>query len=122
MEERTVRVGPHDIRIHELTTEDESRIRAEAQVWDSKKKIWETDRAILDASYIASSVVHETWPKEWGNLSTEGVRKLPAKLTRKLFIECNKLNTLSEDSADFLDPQQHSPAQTQETTTSSSTH
>lgn len=122
MEERTVRVGPHEIRIHELTTEDESRIRAGAQVWDSKKKIWETDRAILDSSYIACSVVPESWPKEWGSLTTEGVRKLPAKLTRKLFIECNKLNTLSEDSADFLDPQQHSQAQIPAATTPSSMH
>ena len=121
MEEKTVKVGTHEIRIHELTTEDESRIRTASQVWDSKRKTWETERATLDASYIAYSVVPETWPKEWGPLSSENIRKLPAKLTRKLLIECNKLNTLSEDASDFLEPRQQSQAQIPADPTPSST-
>ncbi|MDG6906042.1 MAG: hypothetical protein JRN20_09690 [Nitrososphaerota archaeon] len=121
MEEKNVRVGSHEIRIHELTTEDESMIRTASQVWDQRRKIWETNRAILDASYITYSVDSSTWPKEWGPLTIENVRKLPAKLTRKLFIECNKLNTLNEDAADFLEAPEQSQVSTHTEATPSST-
>ncbi|MDG6995185.1 MAG: hypothetical protein JRN52_04605 [Nitrososphaerota archaeon] len=118
MEEKTVNIGSHKIGIRELTTEDESRIRVASQVWNSKKKIWEIDRANLDATYLAYSVVPETWPKEWGPLTSENIRKLPAKLTRKLFVECNRLNTLGEDASDFLDRPQSFQEKTQETPSS----
>lgn len=121
MEEKIVKVGSHEIVIRELTTEDESRIRAEAQVWNSKKKIYEVDRAALDALYIAYSVVPATWPKEWGPLSSDNIRKLGAKLTRRIYVECNKLNTLTEDASDFLEQPQQSQQPTQAAATLSST-
>jgi hypothetical protein len=105
LEQKSVKVGTHEIIIHELLSEDESRIRAACQIWNSKTKTWEIDRALLDASYIANSVDPKTWPIEWGLPTAELIRKLPAKLTRRLLVECNRLNTLSEDTADFLGQQ-----------------
>ncbi len=121
MEERTVKVGSSEIKIHELTTEDESRIRANSQVWNSKKKISEPDQARLDANIIVASVIPETWPKEWGLLTVENVRKLPSKQTRRLLTACHRLNILDEDVSDFLDEQRQSQEATSKETTAFST-
>src|SRR5579875_865794 len=112
MEEKTIRIAGKEIRIHELTTEEESEVRAKSQTWDAKKKTLSTDQPKLDALMIYYSVVRETWPKEWGPLSVETIRKLPSKLTRRLLFECQQINVLQEDVDSFLDSQQPSQTQT----------
>ncbi|MHB8565725.1 MAG: hypothetical protein ACYC7D_05355 [Nitrososphaerales archaeon] len=107
-EEKTVSVAGHEIRIHELSTEEESKIRVQSQVWNQKKKIPEVDQASLDANMIFYSVVEETWPKDFGELSAENIRKLPTKYTRKLLFQCQRLNILDSDVADFLGSQSSS--------------
>lgn len=120
MEEKTVKIDGHEITIHELTTEQESRIRASSQVWNSKKKMPEVDQAKLDANIMYYSIVASTWPaKDWGTLSPETIQKLPSKLTRKLLGECQRLNVLDEDIQAFLDSRQSSQNQTQPEETSS---
>ncbi|MHB8603517.1 MAG: hypothetical protein ACYC9R_12860 [Nitrosotalea sp.] len=118
-DEKIVKISGHEIKIHELTTEEESRIRSSSQTFNTKKKIPETDQAKLDANMIFYSVIAETWPKEWGQLSVETIRKLPAKLTRKLLFECQSINVLQEDVESFLDSQQQSRASTPEGQTGS---
>ena len=118
-QEKTIEILGKQIRIRELSTEEESKIKSQSQVWNSKKKMPEVDQAKLDANIICHSVLPETWPSEWGTLSAENIRKLPSKLTRRLLHECQSLNILDEDVASFLDSQ--SSSQTPQEVTSSST-
>ena len=110
MEEKIVKIANHEIIIHELTTEEESRVRAESQVWNTRKKLPETDQAKLDSNMIFYSVDSKTWPEEWGEFTVESIRKLPSKLTRKLLYECHAINVLEEDESAFLESQQQSQA------------
>lgn len=96
-------VAGHGIRIRELSTEEESKIRVQSQVWSKGKKAPEVDQASLDANMIFHSIVPETWPKEFGEFTVETIRKLPTKYTRKLLFSCQRLNILDSDVADFLD-------------------
>src|SRR5579875_2554856 len=109
-EERSVKISGHEIRIRELSTEEESKIRSLSQTWNPKRKVPETDQAKLDANMIFHCVIPETWPKEWGPFSVETIRKLPAKLTRKLLFECQAINVLQEDVDSFLGSQLQSQA------------
>ena len=109
LEEKTLTIAGHELKIHELTTEEESKIRGASRVWNNKRTP-ETDHGKLDASMIYYSVYAETWPEEWGPFTIENIRKLPSKLTRKLLFECQALNVLDEDVSAFLDSRQQSPA------------
>jgi hypothetical protein len=102
-EEKEVQIAGHAIRIRELTTEMESRIRADSQVYDRKSRMLKPDQAALDANLIYYSLVPSTWPEEWGKLGVDNIKALPSKLTRKLLYECQRLNTLEEDAQAFLD-------------------
>ncbi len=59
LEEKTIIIAGHEIRIHELTTEEESKIRGSSRVWNNKR-VPETDHGKLDAQMIFYSVVPET--------------------------------------------------------------
>jgi hypothetical protein len=110
-QEEIVSIAGHKIKIHELSTEEESKVRAASQVWNKTKKLPEVDQALLDANIIFHSVYPETWPSEaFGELSVENIRRLPTKYTRKLLFRCQRLNILEEDVADFLDEKSSSEA------------
>lgn len=111
-DQKTIKIVGYEITIHELTTEEESKVRGQSQTWNAKKKTMEPDQAKQDAFMIYYSVVRETWPKEWGPFEVEAIRKLPAKLTRRLLFECQAINVLQEDVDSFLESQQPSQAQT----------
>lgn len=118
MQEKDVRLGSSiKVRLRELTAEDEWDVAQRAAVWNPRKKMFETDRKELNALLLLRSIVPETWPvEELGSLSSDTIKKLPAKYARPLMLAYQRLNTLDEDSRDFLDTQS---SQAQEGTSSS---
>jgi|SRR5579875_952228 len=113
LKEQVVKLGKHEIKVHELTVADEASIKSQAQVYNPKKKMHELDQATLDAAIIVSSIVKETWPEEFGSLSIENVKHLPTRYMRPILAMAQSLNVLQEETADFLDSQ--SSSQTSQT-------
>jgi phage FluMu protein gp41 len=115
-QERELQLGRFRVRLRELTAEDEWDVAQRATVWNPRKKMFETDRKELNALLLVRSIVPESWPsQELGSLSSETIKKLPAKYARPLMLAYQRLNTLDEDSRDFLDTQS---SQAQEGTSS----
>lgn len=109
LEEKKVVVGKYELKIRELTVEEEAEIKSESRVYDKKTRTSKLDSGALDASIILHSVVQETWPPDFGEISLENIRKLPSKYFRRLLIESQKLNSVPEEIADFLEERSSSP-------------
>ncbi|MGI0085327.1 MAG: hypothetical protein ACREBQ_09625, partial [Nitrososphaerales archaeon] len=107
-QEEEVKIGKHIVRIRELSMDDESKARALSQVWDSKKKIFETDSARFELEVVFRSIVPESWPEEFGSLSMENLKSMGARYLRPILKAWKDLNTLPADAADFLDSQSQS--------------
>ncbi|MGI0080775.1 MAG: hypothetical protein ACRECH_14280 [Nitrososphaerales archaeon] len=107
-QEQDVKIGKHLVRIRELSMDDESKARALSQMWDSKKKMFETDSARFELEVILRSIVPETWPEEFGSLSMESLKSMGARYLRPILKAWKDLNTLPVDASDFLDIQSQS--------------
>jgi hypothetical protein len=107
-QEQEVKIGSHILRVRELSMDDESKARALSQVWDSKKKIFETDSARFELEVIMRSIVAETWPEEFGPLNLDNLRQIGAKYLRPILRTWRELNTLPTEASDFLDAQSQS--------------
>jgi hypothetical protein len=103
LEEKIIKIGKYELKIHELTVEEEAEIKSESRVYDKKLRTSKLDSGALDASIILHSVVKETWPSDFGEMSLDNIRKLPSKYFRRLLIESQKLNSVPEEIADFLE-------------------
>jgi hypothetical protein len=110
LEEKEVKIGnKYVIKIHELTVEEEGQIKQDARRYERQNRSFTVDPGALDASIILHSVVKETWPSDFGEFSLENIKKLPSKYFRKLLPECEKLNSIKQESADFLEEASSSP-------------
>ena len=110
LEQRSVKVGKYELAIRELTVEEEAEIKSESRVYNKASKMYKLDSGALDASIILHSVLKESWPQDFGEMSLENIRKLPSKYFRRLLIECQKLNSIPEEVADFLEDRLSSQA------------
>jgi hypothetical protein len=108
--EKTLKVGPYELKIKELTVEEEAEIKSECRVYDRKTRTYKVDNGALDASIIRYSVIPSSWPDDFGEFTTENIRHLPAKYFRRVLIECQKLNSIPEEVAGFLEQQSSSQA------------
>ncbi|MHB1907749.1 MAG: hypothetical protein ACYCQJ_02615 [Nitrososphaerales archaeon] len=104
-QEKTIKISDYTLKIRELTVAQEATIKADARTYDPKAKLYRLDHASLDASIILHSVVNSTWPTDFGEMTLENIKQLPSKYFRRLLIECQKLNSIKEEVADFLDSQ-----------------
>lgn len=109
LEEKTITVGKYSIKIKELTVEEEADIKSDARSYDKRTKSFKLDNGALDASIILHSVVKHSWPSDFGEMDLENIRKLPSKYFRRLLIECQKLNSIKEEVADFLEERSSLP-------------
>jgi hypothetical protein len=109
-QEKDVNIGKHVIRVRELSMEDEAKARANSQVWNQSKKVFEVDNSKFELEVILRSIVPSSWPTEWGSLSFESLRNMGAKYLRPVLKAWRDLNILSEETADFLESQ--SPSET----------
>lgn len=107
-QEQDVKIGKHVVRIRELSMDDESKARALCQVWDAKKKIFETDSARFELEVILRSIVPESWPEEFGSLNMENLKNMGARYLRPILKTWRELNTLPAEAADFLEAQSQS--------------
>ncbi len=107
-QEADVKIGKHVLRIRELSMDDESKSRALSQVWDSKKKIYETDSSRFEVEVIFRSIVPESWPEEFGPFNLENLKGMGARYLRPILKAWRDLNTLPADSVDFLESQSSS--------------
>lgn len=113
LEEKEIKIGKYSLKIKELTVEEEADIKAEARVYDRKTKVFKLDNGALDASIILHSVVPDTWPSDFGELEMDKIRKLPSKYFRRLLIESQRLNSIKEEVADFLEERSSSQEKAQ---------
>ena len=107
-QEKTIKISDYTLKIRELTVAQEALIKAEARSYDQKTKTYHLDHASLDASIILHSVLSSSWPNDFGEMTLENIKQLPSKYFRRLLIECQKLNSIKEEVADFLDSQSSS--------------
>ena len=107
-QEQDVKIGKYALRIRELSMEDESKARALSQVWDSKKKIYETDSSRFELEVIFRSIIPESWPEEFGPFNQESLKGMGARYLRPILKAWRDLNTLPAEASDFLDSQSQS--------------
>jgi hypothetical protein len=106
--EETVKIDKYEIKIHELTAEEDAKAKMEAQIWSGEKKTFIQDQRLSDAWYLKLSVDPSTWPADFGALDVENIRKLPSRITKRLLLRIKKMNLSNEDMQDFLESQQSS--------------
>jgi hypothetical protein len=108
LQSEIVPIGNHQIKITELTLEQDAKVKTESQVYDSEKKTFVLDQRISDAWYLKLAVDPSTWPEEFGPLEVENISKLPSRISKRLMLRIKKMNITSEDVQDFLDSQHSS--------------
>lgn len=100
LQSRVVRVRGHDIRLREFTTEQYSEVKSNSiELVRGRPK---ANMAAVEANSLFFAIDHSTWPQEFGPLTVDTIRKLPARITKPLIAAIQELNRLSEDEADFL--------------------
>jgi hypothetical protein len=105
--EEVIKIDKFEIKIHELTAEEDAKAKMESQVL-GEKKVFIQDQRILDAWYLKLSVDPTTWPVEFGPLEVDSIRKLPSRIAKRILNRIKKMNLASEDMEDFLDSQRSS--------------
>jgi hypothetical protein len=113
LQERKIKVGKYELRIREITVEEEAEIETESRPYDRATRSNKLDNALLHASIIKHCVVKESWPPDFGEMTLTNIRKLPAKYFRRVLIECQKLNSTTEEISDFLEEASSSQAKQQ---------
>lgn len=120
LQSRVVRVRGHDIRLREFTTEQYSEVKSNSIEFVRGKP--RANMAAVEANSLYYAIDHSTWPAaDFGPLTVDAIRKLPARITKPLIAAMNDLNRLTEDETGFLQSRSRSPeAESRDSSTPSS--